>query len=84
MTTERARIALEKRMGITPLEFLLQVLRDPKTSIVHKLDAARIAAPYMHKKMPTAIEVTSDPEETLRLVRETVGALFSSTASEKD
>ena len=43
-------------MGITPLEFLMSVIRDPKAKSSQRLDAAKAAAPYMHRKMPIAIE----------------------------
>lgn len=43
-------------MGITPLEFLMSILRDPKAKFYEKLDAAKAAAPYMHRKMPIAVE----------------------------
>lgn len=56
MLTEKQRQALAERAGITPLEFLISVMRDPKASMDYKVEAAKIAAPYMHRKMPIAIE----------------------------
>ncbi len=47
---------LAKRMGITPLEFLMSIVRDPKAKFYQKLDAVKTAAPYMHRKMPIALE----------------------------
>ena len=52
---DRARIAAEA--GCTPLQFLLSVMLDQKHSIDCRVDAAKTAAPYMHRKMPIAIEM---------------------------
>ena len=81
LLTEDQRIALAKRVGIVPLEFLMSVLRDADAPFEHKLDAAKIAAPYMHMKMPMRVETLSDPTETAKVVRDTVAALFSNGAA---
>jgi hypothetical protein len=36
--------------GLSPLEYLLKVMRDPSTSDVRRDDAAKAAAPYLHAK----------------------------------
>lgn len=46
--------------GITPLDFLLQELRDVNLPQDTRHAAAVAAAPYLHSKMPTAI-VTPPP-----------------------
>jgi hypothetical protein len=63
---EAIRIGLARRVGITPLEFLLSCLRDPGVRFAYKLDAAKAAAPYMHKRQPIAIQ-TSGPEGQIDL-----------------
>lgn len=51
-----------KSMGITPLEFMLEVLRNPKKySTRDRMWAADKAAPYVHKRMPIAIEGGDKP-----------------------
>jgi hypothetical protein len=65
-TSEAERQELAQRMGITPLEFLLSILRDPKAKFHEKLDAAKAAAPYMHRKMPIAVE-GGEPERPILL-----------------
>lgn len=46
-----------KSMGITPLEFMLEVLHNPKKySTRDRMWAADKAAPYVHRRMPIAIE----------------------------
>lgn len=42
--------------GITPLELFISVCRDEDATIDQRIDAANKAAPYMHRKMPIAIE----------------------------
>lgn len=42
--------------GVTPLEFLLSVVHDPTAHMDYRLEAARSAMPYVHRKMPIAIE----------------------------
>ena len=48
------------KSGITPLDYMLQVLRDENNAKDLRLDAAKSAAPYVHSKLPTAI-VTPPP-----------------------
>jgi len=44
--------------GLMPLDYMLAVLRDPKTQpSKSRAWAAKEAAPYLHKKMPVAIEM---------------------------
>lgn len=37
--------------GLTPLEYMLQVMRDVKADDARRLDAAKSAAPYMHPRL---------------------------------
>ena len=52
------REAVEKAAseGIMPLDFLLEVVRDKKAKKRDRVDAAKAAAPYCHKRMPQAFE----------------------------
>ncbi|MEL6277946.1 MAG: hypothetical protein AAFR28_03570 [Pseudomonadota bacterium] len=56
---ERAAHASE---GITPLEYMLSVLRDESNDVAQRLDAAKAAAPYMHAKLST-VEVRGDADK---------------------
>lgn len=42
--------------GIMPLEFMLQIMRDPEADRAERLDMAKAAAPYVHAKL-AAVEV---------------------------
>src|SRR5579859_2030311 len=41
--------------GLTPLEYMLKVLRDESAPLPERMDAAKSAAPYIHPKL-AAIE----------------------------
>lgn len=61
MTDEARQQLADHEGGLTPLQFLLSVLRQPEAPLDVKFRAAGIAAPYMHRKMPIAIEGTGTP-----------------------
>jgi hypothetical protein len=42
---------MAKRAGLTPLEFLLEIMRDKNQDARSRLDAARAAAPYCHARL---------------------------------
>ncbi len=57
--------------GITPLEYMLAILRDTNLPREHRMDAAKAAAPYMHSRLesvkhsgdednPVALKIESD------------------------
>ena len=39
--------------GLTPLDYMLQVMRDEENNLATRLDAAVKAAPYVHPKLAT-------------------------------
>lgn len=49
-----------KEYGITPLEFMLQTLNNSSHPHDVRAAAARDAAPYVHSKMPTALNVNAN------------------------
>jgi len=52
------------RTGESPLEVMLAVMRDPSEKIGLRLDAAKAAAPYLHRKMPIAVD-GAEPNQPL-------------------
>lgn len=46
-----ARQAAIAASGLTPLDYMLQQMRDPANDPEMRLDAARSAAPYVHPKL---------------------------------
>jgi hypothetical protein len=52
-------VSSAKTDGISPLEYMLQVMRDPTEDAVRRLDAAKSAAPFVHPRL-SATAVTHD------------------------
>ncbi len=57
----KALIEEALNQGLTPLDYMLQVLRDPTQEKHVRLDAAKSAAPYMHPRL-AAIEHSGDKD----------------------
>jgi len=54
--------------GITPLEYMLSVLRDEGNEMAMRMDAAKSAAPYLHAKLTSVehkggLDVTTQTKE---------------------
>lgn len=63
--TAAARKMVEET-GVTPLEFMLQVMRDANATRAERLDMAKAAAPYVHARLSAVeakVEVTEQVEE---------------------
>ena len=54
--------------GITPLEYLLSVMRDEDSTKPEKIDAAKAAAPYIHARL-NATTLSGDAEKPLTISR---------------
>ncbi len=44
-----------KRDTFTPLEYMLDIMNNPAQPASRRLEAARAAAPYVHRKMPQEV-----------------------------
>lgn len=53
---ERKRLA--KEAGLSPLEFLMSIMCDSGEKLYVRMDAAKMATPYFHKKMPIAVDAS--------------------------
>lgn len=64
--TQRTREIAEKAVegGITPLDFMLEVLRDTGNSRDERMEAAKAAAPYIHPRL-AAIEANVTAQLTI-------------------
>jgi hypothetical protein len=49
-----------KESGLTPLDYMLSVLRDEAQDLSVRLDAANKAAPYVHAKLATIDHKNTD------------------------
>lgn len=61
------RVAKCQEAGITPLEFMLSVMRDETKPFAERYAAARDAAPYQHPKL-ASVEHKGDPDAPLETV----------------
>ena len=52
---DAVRVALKE--DTTPLAFLLSVMNNPKVELGDRIEAAKAAMPYVHKRQPIAVEV---------------------------
>ena len=57
-TQEQAKAI--KESGLTPLDYMLSVMRDEGNELGVRLDAANKAAPYVHSKLATIDHKSSD------------------------
>ena len=55
-----------KASGLTPLDYLLRVMRDESLPDQQRIDAAKAAAPYVHPRL-ASIEHNGDAENPLSL-----------------
>jgi hypothetical protein len=70
--------------GVTPLQVMLQIMRNPKSPAELRLDAARAAAPYVHRRQPADVFVTqyNDPLGTEASREAAVDALLERIRAE--
>jgi hypothetical protein len=53
--------------GLTPLEYLLSIVRNPRAKAATRIDAAKSAAPYVHPKLSSiAMQVAGDADNPLK------------------
>jgi hypothetical protein len=57
------RAQTAENQGLSPLEFLLSMVRDQTKDIAVRLDAAKCAAPYLHPRLQT----TTVPSSPIRI-----------------
>lgn len=53
--------------GLTPLDYMLGLLRDERQMPDVRLDAAKAAAPYVHPKLAN-VQIAGDPENPLQTI----------------
>lgn len=57
-----ARQAEVSASGVTPLDYLLRVMRDESMDEARRIDAAKSAAPYVHPRLSTVEVGNKDGE----------------------
>lgn len=85
-TKNRASIAKEEALaksGMTPLEYLLSVMRAGDATKAEKIDAAKAAAPYVHPKLAAVThsgsvgtyDLSQVPTDALRQLENILGSV---------
>jgi len=57
-TLDQVKAVVES--GITPLEYLMSIYRNPDADEARRIDAAKAAAPYVHPKLANVDHTSSD------------------------
>jgi hypothetical protein len=65
---EEARIAALEG-GISPLDFMLKILRNEENAFADRFEAAKAAAPYVHAKL-AAVEHAGNKDNPVKMVIE--------------
>ena len=52
--------------GLSPLDYLLSVMRDPEADQARRIDAAKAAAPYAHPKLQP-VDGDGDTKQTVEV-----------------
>jgi hypothetical protein len=66
--------------GITPLEYMLRVMRNAHAEPERRDEMARVAAPYMHSKpAPQPVLPFGDAASAARAIRDTLSAMDAVT-----
>jgi hypothetical protein len=60
------REAILAAQGITPLDYMLDIVRNEQEDKTVRLDAAKAAAPYVHARLQTTT-LAGDPEKPLKV-----------------
>lgn len=59
LTTEERQQLSAAADGLTPLQFAASMLRDIDADLDDRKWAAELLMPYMHRKLPTAVDITA-------------------------
>ncbi len=83
--TAAETLAQIRASGITPLDYMLQVMRDEDVEPAKRLDAAKAAAPYVHPRLASLAVGNQDDKPFEQVIRwaltESEGAPDPSTKS---
>lgn len=69
-----AKAAAIAASGLTPLDYMLQVMRDESLEIGERLEAAKSAAPFVHPKLQPVDGKTGSAEVRARVFVEFVAS----------
>ena len=56
LSNHQRRMLAEELGGITPMQILMSIARDEAAGMRDRIEACKVLMPYVHKKMPVAVE----------------------------
>lgn len=56
LSNMQRRMLAEELGGITPMQILMSIARDEAAGMNERIEACKVLMPYVHKKMPVAVE----------------------------
>jgi hypothetical protein len=69
--------------GLTPLEFMLETMRNPKLEHTVRMDAAKAAAPYIHSKLVATDNASRNQDPYAGKSVQELNALFLEALAER-
>jgi hypothetical protein len=81
--TQRTRALAERATadGMTPIDYMLGVMRDPAADLARRDDMAKAAAPYVHPKL-AAVEHSGGLELTTQTKEQRDAAVAAATRAD--
>lgn len=77
--TEQA--ILKAGEGMTPLEFMLAVLRDEEKAFDVRMDAAKAAAPYVHARLASVEQTVTHKSDAAEYTESELADIIASASS---
>lgn len=56
LSNHQRKMLAEELGGITPMQILMSIARDEEAGMSERIEACKVLMPYVHKKMPVAVE----------------------------
>lgn len=62
-------LAAIRASGPTPLDYMIEVMRDPNLELAKRLDAAKAAAPFVHPRLASVAVGNQDDKPFEQVIR---------------
>lgn len=67
LSNMQRRMLAEELGGITPMQILMSIARDEEAGMGERIEACKVLMPYVHKKMPVAVETVGAATNVLSI-----------------
>lgn len=72
LSNAQRRMLAEDLGGITPMQILMSIARDESAGMNQRIEACKVLMPYVHKKMPVAVETVGAATNVLTINMEDI------------